>query len=182
MVAKVAPRASSAVPFLGFGAKEEVEHGQFPRARLVTRFDVWIDSDQERRFTASLRSANVSVGGAFLESTFFLPVGTELRVRFRLEEGGAPVEARARIVREQRGDAARGLTSGFGIHFEEFYGQTEVAMARLFLDTRLRTFVQDYLQSARARSLPNELERVVDALAAWELLKANTPTEVWNND
>ncbi len=180
MVAKVAPRASSAVPFLGFGGPEEVEHGQFPRARLVTRFDVWIDSDQERRFTASLRSANVSVGGAFLESTFFLPMDTELRVRFSLEPGAAPVEARARIVREQR-PRREDEPSGFGIRFEEFYGQTEVSLARLFLDTRLRAFAEEYLRSNRARGLPNELERVVDALAAWELLKANTPTEVWNN-
>ena len=39
---------------------------------------------------------------------------------------------------------------------------------------RLRAFAEDYLKSQRARSLPNELERVVDVLAAWELLKATT--------
>jgi hypothetical protein len=124
----------------------------------------------------------VSVSGAFLESTFFLPMDTELRVRFSLEEGAAPVEARARIVREERPRREGEDASGFGIRFEEFYGQTEVSLARLFLDMRLRTFAEEYLRSNRARGLPNELERVVDALAAWELLKANNPTDTWRGE
>ncbi|QRN94287.1 PilZ domain-containing protein [Archangium violaceum] len=168
-------------PIIEVGTQEEVEHRHFPRARLATNFELWIDEEGARRFTATLRSANVSVGGAFLESTFFLPLDTELRVRFSLEEGAAPVEARARIVREQR-PRREDEPSGFGIRFEEFYGQTEVSLARLFLDMRLRTFAEEYLRSNRARGLPNELERVVDALAAWELLKANNPTDSWRGE
>jgi hypothetical protein len=175
------PVRAATAPIIESGGEEEHEHRHFPRARLATRFELWIDSEGERRFTATLRSANVSVGGAFLESTFFLPLDTELRVRFALEEGAAPVEARARIVREER-EEREAEQSGFGIRFEEFYGQTEVSLARLFLDTRLRTFAEEYLRSQRARGLPNELERVVDALAAWELLKANAPTDTWRGE
>jgi hypothetical protein len=168
-------------PFIEPGGEEEVEHRHFPRARLATNFDLWIDEQGDRRFTATLRSVNVSVGGAFLESTFFLPVDTELRVRFSLEAGAAPVKARARIVREQR-PRREDEPSGFGIRFEEFYEQTEVSLARLFLDMRLRTFAEEYLRSSRARGLPNEVERVVDALAAWELLKANNPRDTWRGE
>ena len=167
-----------AAPLVEAGDAEEVEHRRFPRARLATRFELWIDAAGERRFTASLRSVNVSVGGAFLESSFFLPLDTEFRVRFSLERHAAPVEARARIVREQRAPRDE-EPAGFGIHFEEFYGQTEVSLARLFLDTRLRAFAEGYLRSQRARGLSNELERVVDALAAWELLKAHQPADTW---
>lgn len=176
------PGRSFFSPLIEPGGEEELEHRHFPRARLATNFEVWIDDGGgSRRFTATLRSANVSVGGAFLESTFFLPMDTELRVRFSLEPGAAPVEARARIVREQR-PRREDEATGFGIRFEEFYGQTEVSLARLFLDMRLRTFAEDYLRSNRARGLPNELERVVDALAAWELLKANNPTDTWRGE
>jgi PilZ domain-containing protein len=175
-----APR-SFFTPIIETGSAEELEHRHFPRAQLATNFELWIDEEGERRFTATLRSGNVSVGGAFLESTFFLPMDTELRVRFSLEPGAAPVEARARIVREQR-PRREDEPSGFGIRFEEFYGQTEVSLARLFLDMRLRTFAEEYLLSNRARGLPNELERVVDALAAWELLKANNPTDTWRGE
>ena len=155
----------------------EPEHRHFPRARLATRFELWREEGGERTFAASFTSRNVSVSGAFLESTFFMPMGTELNARFSLEEGAEPVLARAQIVREERtGPSGR---SGFGIRFIEFSGQTEVSLARLFLGMRLRDFVEEYLQSRRARSLPNELERAVDVLAAWELLKATSPGDPW---
>ncbi|ATB27143.1 PilZ domain-containing protein [Melittangium boletus] len=178
--APAAPRPFFA-PVIAPGGAEETEHRLFPRALLATNVEVWIEDAGVRRFTATLRSVNVSVGGAFLESTFFLPMDTELRVRFSLEPGAPPVEARARIVREQR-PRREEEPSGFGIRFEEFYGQTEVALARLFLDTRLRAFAEEYLRSPRARGLSNELERVVDALAAWELLKAHTSTDTWRGE
>ena len=41
---------------------------------------------------------------------------------------------------------------------------------------------EDYLKSQRARSLPNELERVIDVMAAWELLKATTPGDPWRGE
>jgi|GEM_PF-295097 len=178
--APAAPRPFFA-PVIEPGSEEESEHRRFPRALLTTNVEVWIEDAGVRRFTATLRSVNVSVGGAFLASTFFLPMDTELRVRFSLEPGSAPVEARARIVREQR-PRGEDEPSGFGIRFEEFYGQTEVALARLFLDTRLRAFAEEYLRSPRARGLGNEVERVVDALAAWELLKAHTSTDTWRGE
>jgi len=156
---------------------DEPEHRHFPRARLATRFEIWREEGGRRTFSATLLSQNVSVSGAFLASTFFLPMGTELQVRFSLEEGAEPVLARAEIIREER--TGPGGRSGFGIRFVEFTGQTEVSLARLFLGMRLRTFAEEYLQSRRARSLPNELERVVDVLAAWELLKATSPGDPW---
>lgn len=167
-------------PIIETRVGDEPEHRHFPRARLATRFEVWREEAGERTFSASLTSLNVSVSGAFLESTFFMPLGTELNVRFALEEGAEPVQARAQILREERDGP--GGRSGFGIRFVEFSGQTEVSLARLFLGMRLRTFVEDYLQSRRSRALPNELERAVDVLAAWELLKATSPGDPWRGE
>ncbi len=166
---------SAIAPVIERQVANEPEHRHFPRARLATRFEIWREEEGRRTFTATLVSQNVSVSGAFLESTFFLPLGTQLQARFSLEEGSEPVHARVEIVREERS----GGRSGMGIRFVEFTGQTEVSLARLFLGMRLRTFAEGYLQSRRARSLPNELERVVDVLAAWELLKATSPGDPW---
>jgi hypothetical protein len=47
---------------------------------------------------------------------------------------------------------------------------------------KLRAFAEEYMQSRRARALPNELERVVDVLAAWELMKATTPGDPWRGE
>ncbi|NVI97890.1 PilZ domain-containing protein [Myxococcus sp. AM009] len=173
-VAAVSPEPRPAFAPLIEMNQGEAEHRHFPRAQLATRFEVWVDDEAgERRFEASLVSVNVSVSGAFLESTFYLPLGTVLGVRFALEPGAAPVQARAEIVREERENGPEGR-SGFGVRFLDFSGQTEVALARLFVGMRLRAFAEDYLKSQRARSLPNEVERVVDVLAAWELLKATS--------
>jgi len=162
---------------LDFGGEE---HRQFPRARMSVRFNAWIDRDGERTFSAAFTSANLSVSGAFLESTFYLPVGTELRVSFQLDESPEPVQARAQILRVDVPNERSGKgDSGLAIRFVEFFGQTEVTLARLFLGEQLGSFSERYLASKRARSLSSELDRVVDALAAWELLKVTQPGDPW---
>ncbi|HXN40565.1 MAG TPA: PilZ domain-containing protein [Myxococcaceae bacterium] len=160
---------------------ETDEHRGFPRIETPARFSLWIGEGSNRQFAASLRALNLSVSGAFLQSSFFLPIRTELRVSFALDDVEEPVQARAQIVREQRADSgsASAAKTGFGIRFLEFYGQSEVTLAKLFLGPRLRAFVQQYLQSKRARTLENELERTVDTLAAWELLRVTTARDPW---
>jgi hypothetical protein len=138
-----------------------------------------LGSGEERTFSATLTSVNLSVSGAFLESSFFLPLGTELRVAFNLDEDEEAVQARAVILREERPDRMGKGRSGLALRFVEFYGQSEVTLAKLFLGMQLREFAQGYLASKRARGLTNELDRVVDALAAWELLKVTSESDIW---
>ena len=158
------------------------EHRQFPRVRLAVPCQLWIGEGRERSFSASLRSINLSVSGVFLQSTFFLPLGTNVLVSFKLDEEAAPVRARAEIIREYRppGDDEDAQT-GMGARFVEFFGQTEVTLARLFLGPTLQQFAETYLGSERARGLPNELDRVVDSLAAWELQKVTVPADPWRS-
>ncbi len=161
----------------GFGG---AEHRHFPRARLEVRFDIWIGEGDQRRFSASLSSRNISVSGVFVESTFFLPIDTEVQVSFRLDQQSEPVRARAVIVREERPNARTGEgRSGMGLHFVEFYDQSQVTLARLFLGEQLRAFAREYLQSKRAATMGSERDRLVDALAAWELSKTMREGDPW---
>ena len=106
-------------------------------------------------------------------------MGTELEISFRLsEDGGELINARAEVVREERSDKEDGR-SGMGIRFLGFESQSEVALARLFVGPRLRMFVEEYLQSSRAKKQKTEEDRVVDALAAWELLQVTRPEDPW---
>lgn len=163
--------ARAAAPELDF-RDDGPEHRQFPRARIAVPVSLWIGEGEERRFSATLRSINVSVSGLFLESTFFLPVGTELELSFPLDSGAEPVKSRAQVVRDERpGPRSPDGRSGMGLRFVEFHAQTEVTLARLFLAERLSAFAESYLKSKRARSMGSELDRVIDALAAWELQK-----------
>lgn len=162
-----------------FDLHDGPEHRQFPRARMTVPFRLWVGTPDDLRFEATLRSGNVSVSGAFLDSTFFLPVGTGVSCSFALDPREDPVLARAEIIRtELAGRDGRGRT-GFALRFVEFFQQTEVTLARLFLGAKLQAFAEDYLASRRARSLSSELDRCVDALAAWELKKVTTTSSPW---
>ena len=82
------------------------------------------------------------------------------------------------MVREERTGAGK-VHSGFALRFLEFFEQTEVALAKIFLGERLKDFAADYLKSRRAKNLGSELDRLTDALAAWELLKITAGHDVW---
>jgi hypothetical protein len=159
---------------------EGVEHRQFPRALVDVPVSIWIGDGDDQTFSATLRCDNLSVSGAFLRSTFFLAMQTELNLRFTLDGADEPVQARGVILREERGKEEG--SSGFGVRFLSFAAQSEIILARLFLGDRLHEFVQQFLQSKRAKSLQSELERVVDTLVAWELQKVNgvdEPLDPW---
>jgi hypothetical protein len=181
---KLAPRSAPATRTAIPGVRaqtgaEKSEHRNFPRADIRTKCVISIRGhDDEATFSANLESANLSVSGVFLESTFFLPVGQELHVEFELPQEKALVRARGVIVREERADGSRGR-SGFAIRFLEFFDQTEVALAKVFLGVRLKNFSAEYLKSRRAKNLGSELDRLTDALAAWELLKITAGHDVW---
>jgi PilZ domain len=166
------------LPELEDQGADGAEHRSFPRARMSVRLDLRVGPEKSPRFQASLDSENLSVSGAFVHSTFFLPLGTEMEVRFTLEDG-EEISARAQVVREERPDASGRGRSGMGLRFLEFFGQSEVALARVFVGARLRAFVESYLKTKRAKKLGSEVERVVDALAAWELMQVRQPEDPW---
>ena len=143
-------------------------------------FRLWMGEGADRKFQASLTSINISVSGVFLESTFFLPIGKELSCSFELDPEEDPVLARAEIVRQEQTNSRGEGRTGFALRFTEFFQQSEVTLAKLFLGEKLRDFAEGYLGSKRARSLNNELDRCVDALAAWELKKVTSPNDAWD--
>ncbi len=155
------------------------EHRSFPRALIRVPFALTIGDGPDVRFSATLFSRNLSVSGAFLESTFFLPVGTLVNASFPLDPKDEPVRARAEVLRRDESVKPIPGLSGIAVRFTEFFGQTEVALAKLFLGDRLRDFAERYLASKRAVSLRSELDRVIDALAAWELLKVTRTEDIW---
>lgn len=179
----LARMAAPPPPLVEVADDAEPEHRRFPRARLTVPFDlVIVGEDGEPRFSARLRSVNLSVSGAFLDSTFFLPMGTQLHATFQLEGDGPAIEASAQIVRQELPDPVSGRgRSGFALRFLEFFGRTEVTLAKLFVGEHLRAFAEEYLESERAKSLGSELDRVVDALAAWELQKVTTNRDLWRD-
>jgi len=137
---------------------------------MAVPFALHIGDGADQCFCAKLASRDLSVTGAFLESSYFLPVGTRLQVAFQVEEDAPPLRASAEIVRHEK--AGKRGEGGFAIRFFEFEGASRVAVTELILGEQLRAFIGRYQRSKRARQLHDETERMMDLVASWELHKA----------
>jgi hypothetical protein len=117
----------------------------------------------------------------FLESTFFLKIGTLLDVELALPEPshGRVVKARAQVVRVESFTTDPAGKTGFALRFIEYLDGSEVVLATHFLAPILREFIQDYARSHRLRASEEYLNQTADVLAAWELRKAELGADVW---
>jgi len=153
---------------------------KYPRAELHVKAKLALAGDKTRTFEAALPTANISVGGMFLESTFFLKLGTMLDVTLELPPHGRTVHARGQVVRVETlsSDASQGQ-SGFALRFTEYLDHSEVVLATYFLAPILREFIQEYARQHRLNAGPEYVSRTADVLAAWELRKAELGADVW---
>jgi Tfp pilus assembly protein PilZ len=132
--------------------------------------------DPSRVFEAWLPTVNISVGGLFLESSFFLKLGTKLLVRLSLPPKGREVVVKGEVVRVETSGDGR---SGFALRFTEYLDGSEVALATHFLSPVLREFIRSYAKQHRFDASPEYLAHTADLLAAWELKKAELGGDVW---
>ncbi|MBL8954552.1 MAG: PilZ domain-containing protein [Myxococcaceae bacterium] len=153
---------------------------KYPRADVNVKVKLALAGDRTRTFEASLPTTNISVGGMFLESTFFLKLGTLLDVTLELPPHGRTVHARGQVVRIETmsSDASQGH-SGFALRFLEYLDGSEVVLATYFLAPILREFIQDYAKQHRLQASNDYVNHTADVLAAWELRKAELGADVW---
>ena len=132
--------------------------------------------DPSRVFEAALPTVNISVGGLFLESSFFLKPGTRLLVHLALPPKGREVTVKGEVVRvDTKGDGP----AGFALRFTDYVDGSEVVLATHFLSPVLREFISEYAKQHRFDASPEYLAHTADVLAAWELKKAELGADVW---
>jgi hypothetical protein len=157
---------------------------RYPRADLRVQAKLSIANDARRRFEATLSTTNVSVGGLFLESTFFLKAGMELDIELTLPSDGPKVpprvvRARGVIVRVEEPEEGRGrrgpARSGFAVRFTDYREGAQIALASYFLGPVLRRFIEEYAREHGMRATPEFLAQMVDVLAAWEVTRTEAP-------
>lgn len=156
------------------------EARKYPRAALQVKVKLSLAGDRTRSFEAALPTTNISVGGLFLESTFFLKVGTLLDVELTLPPPSQRVvKARGQVVRVESFSADPAGKTGFALRFIEYLDGSEVVLATHFLAPVLREFIQDYAKQHRLRASEEYVNQTADVLAAWELRKAELGADVW---
>ncbi len=75
----------------------------YPRKSARVKVKLEAVGSRGLAFEAHLPSFDVSIGGVFLQSEFFVKLGTELLVVFELPDVAEPVRVKGVVVREQRG-------------------------------------------------------------------------------
>jgi hypothetical protein len=149
---------------------------QYPRADIQVSARLSLADDPTRYFEATLPTLNLSVGGMFLESSFFLKPGTRLLVELQLPGKSREVKVKAEVVRVETDVHG---ASGFALRFTEYLDGSQVMLATHFLSPVLRQFLTDYAQEHRFQVSPEYLAHTADVLAAWELKKAELGGDVW---
>ncbi|MBX7115630.1 MAG: PilZ domain-containing protein [Myxococcaceae bacterium] len=160
--------------------RDPAELRKYPRSDVAVRVKLSLASDERRSFEATLPTSNISVGGLFLHSTFFLKVGTQLLVQLELPPHHRKVKAMAQVVRVESISHKPEAPSGFALRFTEYLDGSEVVLATHFLAPVLREFIQDHTKKSRMELKAEEMNRMVDVLAAWELKKAELGGDIWS--
>lgn len=150
---------------------------QYPRAEIHVRAHLSLADDPSRTFEAALPTLNLSVGGMFLESSFFLKIGTRLHVTLQLPQKGREVKVKAEVVRVESNVHG---ASGFALRFTEYLDGSQVTLATHFLSPVLREFLSQYAKEHRFQASAEYLAHTADVLAAWELKKAELGGDVWD--
>jgi hypothetical protein len=158
-------------------AKSDSNTRRYPRATIQVRARLSLADDPSRVFEATLPTVNISVGGMFLESSFFLKLGTKLSVELQLPPKGRSVHVKADVVRvDTNGDGP----SGFALRFSEYFDGSEVVLATHFLSPVLKEFITAYAKQHRFDASAEYIAHTADVLAAWELKKAELGGDVWS--
>jgi hypothetical protein len=148
---------------------------QYPRADLTVQAKLSLADKPTHSFEAALPTSNLSVGGMFLASTFFLKMGTRLQVRLSLPPHGREVHVKAEVVRVE----SQGKHSGFALRFTDYLDGSEVVLATHFLSPVLREFIGHYASGNGFKPTPEYLAHTADVLAAWELRRAQLGGDIW---
>jgi Tfp pilus assembly protein PilZ len=149
---------------------------KYPRAEVQVRARLELADDPSRFFEATLPTVNLSVGGLFLASSFFLKVGTRLLVTLSLPRQSREVRVKGEVVRIESNGAG---PSGFALRFTEYLDNSQVVLATHFLSPVLKQFLAQYAKEHRFDASPEYLAHTADVLAAWELRKAELGGDVW---
>lgn len=170
-----AERPSRSLPPPSWSERPEQKRGKErrrqPRARAEFGVRLYGGDGRDTYLEARLHSADVSLSGVFLRSTFFLPVGAGVRVEFDVPEVGR-VEAHGVVRRIQ----PAGDETGIGIEFDSFAEGSLEALVSVFVADEVRAFVEGYCRERRGRPDTPSPTSLLHGILAWEIHRTGVRT------
>jgi len=114
---------------------ERIEIGMHTRLSLSEDY-----GGRDIEFEGFAKTRNLSIGGAFIESTYLLPVGFPMNLEMKMDEREMLV-ARGEVV-HSRGEES-GLPPGMGIRFTYVDADNRERLLRYFVSDRIRSFYEE---------------------------------------
>ena len=164
-------------------SKSSKERRRYPRKEARVKVKLASAGSKGLTFEAYLPSWDVSIGGIFLESEFFVPMGTRLEVQFELPEVANIIRARGKVVRDVRlVRQGKGVRSGFVVHFTDYLDNAMLSLAKYFLAPEVMRinvrggmaplrFVSAYQTSGGKSRTIRDQEQMTDLIVAWEIAR-----------
>ena len=123
----------------------------------------------EVEFSAWLRTADISNGGCFLESTFTLRAGLAIEMEFGWPGLERKIHVAGEILRVIGGEPARrsGGHSGFAIRFTQFFGKSEIWLRAHLAKGGLYEFIAEFLQEEVNPGATPSIEQLAELVMRW---------------
>jgi len=149
--------------------RESKERRRYPRKEAQVKVKLTSAGSRGLSFEAFLPSWDISIGGIFLESEFFVPMGTWLELEFKLPGVRGTHRARGKVVREVRlVRRGQGVRSGFAVQFNEYLDDAMLSLAKYFLAPEVKRFLKTY-RFGGAKLRAQDQEQMTDLIVAWEI-------------
>ena len=122
---------------------ERIERRQHDRIEIEMHTRLSLSEDyrgHDIEFEGFAKTRNLSIGGAFIESTYLLPVGFPMNLEMKMDEREMLV-ARGEVV-HSRGEES-GFSPGMGIRFTYVDADNRERLLRYFVSDRIRSFYEE---------------------------------------
>lgn len=146
---------------------EQRQHARYDTSLPVRIFRRGEYDSDDVMFQASVGTIDISVGGVFLESTFFLKKGLKIELEIELPDMDRKVHMSGQVARIID-DPDKG-TTGFAIRFTEYHGEAEIYLRAFLTQGDMVAFVEQYGKEILPK-LPNrDRPKLVELIVRWEI-------------
>ena len=156
---------------------EQRRHPRLPNSLPARIFRRAARDKKKLDFRAHINTVDVSVGGVYLESTFFLKRDAAIEIEITLPGIKQVVHVAGTVVHviDEHLAAESHKQTGFAIRFDRFFAESEIILRAFLARGDLYGFV-DRFAAKYLQRLPKESRKLlVEMIVRWEMLQEALP-------
>ena len=124
--------------------------------------------DESFSFSATVHTHDISVGGVFMQSTFFLPKGSAFEIEIDLPKVGvAHMAAEVVHVIDDTSSSKHEKPSGFASQFTKYYDDSEILLRAFLMRGDLSKFVKKVMRTRKKKRWDEDA--LVELIVRWKM-------------